>query len=40
MDQSMELRAQLLGVETECEVEYDGAKVYKDIMILVLYTDY
>ena len=36
MDQSIELRDKLSDVQAECEVEYEGATVYKDIMILVL----
>ena len=34
-DQTVQLRDKLTAVETECEVEFDGSKVYRDIMILV-----
>ena len=35
MDKSQDLREKLAAIDTECEVEYHGSRVLKDIMILV-----
>ena len=34
-DQSMELRDKLAAVDTACDVEYQGSRVYKDIHNIV-----
>ena len=34
-DQSLELRDKLAAVDTACDVEYQGSRVYKDIHIIV-----
>ena len=39
-DQTLQLRDKLKAVEEECEVEFEGSKVYRDIMILVFYKLY
>ena len=35
MDTSQDLREKLAEIDSECEVEYHGSRVLKDIMILV-----
>jgi hypothetical protein len=35
MDTSQDLRKKFAAIDTECDVEYHGSRVLKDIMILV-----
>ena len=35
VDQSLEMRDKLAAVDTACDVEYQGSRVYKDIHIIV-----
>ena len=34
-DQSIEMKEQLEAAKTECDLEYEGSSIFKDIQVLV-----